>query len=86
MTPKSNLPDADYAAFLEELKTRIKTAQVKAALAVNRELVELYWQIGRDILQKQKAEGWGSKVIERLSKDLRKEFPDIKGFSARNLK
>ena len=86
MKSKSNLPETDYAAFLEGLKTRIKTAQVKAALAVNRELVELYWQIGQDILEKQKAEGWGSKVIERLSKDLRKEFPDIKGFSARNLK
>ncbi|MEM9452258.1 MAG: PDDEXK nuclease domain-containing protein [Cyanobacteria bacterium P01_E01_bin.6] len=86
MTPKSNLPESDYTTFLEGLKTRIKTAQVKAALAVNRELIELYWQIGRDILEKQEVEGWGSKVIDRLSKDLRKEFPNIKGFSPRNLK
>lgn len=76
----------DYAEFLQSLKERIATAQVKAALAVNRELVLLYWQIGREILERQKAQGWGAKVIEQLSKDLRTEFPEMKGFSARNLK
>ena len=60
-----------YALWLDELKTRIHGAQQRAALAVNRELVLLYWQIGRDILQRQAALGWGSKVIERLAHDLR---------------
>lgn len=77
---------ADYAAWLAELKTRIHVAQQRASLAVNRELVLLYWQIGRDILARQDREGWGSKVIERLAQDLRNAFPDMKGFSSRNLK
>lgn len=77
---------ADYAAWLAELKSHIHTAQQRAALAVNRELVLLYWQIGRDILARQVREGWGAKVIERLAQDLRNAFPDMKGFSPRNLK
>jgi predicted nuclease of restriction endonuclease-like (RecB) superfamily len=76
----------DYAAWLAELKTRIHSAQQRATRAVNRELVLLYWQIGRDILERQSREGWGSKVIERLAQDLRSAFPDMKGFSPRNLK
>ena len=75
-----------YADWLADLKTRIHTAQQRAALAVNRELVLLYWQIGQDILARQAAQGWGAKVIERLSQDLRAAFPDMKGFSPRNLK
>lgn len=77
---------SNYDAFLSTLKQRIRTAQVRAALAVNQELVLLYWQIGREILQRQQEEGWGTKVIERIAKDLKREFPDIRGFSARNLK
>ena len=77
---------AGYADWLAELKTRIHTAQQRAALAVNRELVLLYWQIGRDILARQASQGWGAKVIERLSHDLRTAFPQMKGFSPRNLK
>jgi predicted nuclease of restriction endonuclease-like (RecB) superfamily len=76
----------DYAAWLAELKTRIHSAQQRATRAVNRELVLLYWQIGRDILERQSREGWGAKVIERLAQDLRSAFPDMKGFSPRNLK
>ncbi|QOJ31139.1 MAG: DUF1016 domain-containing protein [Gammaproteobacteria bacterium] len=75
-----------YAEWLAELKARIHTAQQRAALAVNRELVLLYWQIGRDILARQAEQGWGAKVIERLSQDLRSSFPEMKGFSPRNLK
>jgi len=75
-----------YADWLANLKTRIHHAQHRASLAVNRELVLLYWQIGRDILERQNREGWGAKVIERLSQDLRNAFPDMKGFSPRNLK
>jgi len=75
----------EYGPFLEELKERIRAAQVRAALSVNRELVLLYWQIGRRILAAQKAQGWGAKVIERLAGDLRREFPAMKGFSRTNL-
>lgn len=73
-------PPAGYADWLSELKTRTHTAQQSATLAVNRELVLLYWQIGRDILDRQGREGWGAKVIERLARDLRTAFPDTKGF------
>ncbi len=69
-----------YADWLADLKTRIHSAQQRAALAVNRELVLLYWQIGQDILARQAAQGWGAKVIERLSQDLRLAFPEMKGF------
>ena len=78
--------DENYFALLSGLKKRIRTAQVKAALAVNKELILLYWQIGREILARQQAEGWGSKIIDRLAKDLKREFPDMQGFSPRNLK
>ncbi len=77
---------ADYSAWLTELKSRIHSAQQRAALAVNRELVLLYWQIGQDILTRQTQQGWGAKVIDRLAQDLRNAFPDMKGFSPRNLK
>ena len=87
MTKPSLMPDeGSYRELLEDLKQRIRTAQVKAALAVNRELLLLYWQIGREILSQQQAEGWGSKVLDRLAKDLKQEFPDMKGFSRSNLK
>jgi predicted nuclease of restriction endonuclease-like (RecB) superfamily len=78
--------NSNYAALLDGLKERIRSAQVKAALAVNRELISLYWQIGHEILLKQEVEGWGAKVIDRLAKDLKQEFPDMKGFSRSNLK
>lgn len=76
---------AGYADWLTELKTRIHSAQQRATLAVNRELVLLYWQMGRDILARQAQQGWGAKVIERLAHDLRTAFPEMKGFSRANL-
>ncbi|MBI5656103.1 MAG: DUF1016 domain-containing protein, partial [Geobacter sp.] len=79
-------PPEGYADWLADLKGRIHTAQQRATLAVNRELVMLYWQIGRDILARQAEQGWGARVIERLAHDLRAAFPDMKGFSPRNLK
>jgi predicted nuclease of restriction endonuclease-like (RecB) superfamily len=79
-------PPEGYADWLADLKAQIHDAQQRAALAVNRELVLLYWQIGRDILARQAAQGWGAKVIERLAQDLRSAFPEMKGFSPRNLK
>ncbi|MGF1460006.1 MAG: YhcG family protein [Leptolyngbyaceae cyanobacterium] len=75
----------EYEHLITQLKDHIRRAQVRSALAVNRELVLLYWQIGQAILQRQTAQGWGSKVIERIAQDLRGEFPGMKGFSPRNL-
>lgn len=76
---------ADYAAWLADIKTRVTVSRQRAALAANAELIELYWHIGRDILQRQSDQGWGSKVIDRLARDLREAFPEMKGFSRRNL-
>lgn len=74
-----------YNAWLSNLKERIQSAQQRAALSVNRELVLLYWEIGNEILERQQAQGWGAKVIEQLAKDLTAAFPEMKGFSRRNL-
>jgi predicted nuclease of restriction endonuclease-like (RecB) superfamily len=74
-----------YEDFLRELKQRIRTAQVRAAVGVNRELILLYWHLGRDIVDRQNRAGWGAKVIKRLAADLHSEFPDVKGFSRTNL-
>lgn len=81
----SDLQSGDYQHFLTALKTQIQHAQQRASLAVNQELLKLYWQIGHDILQRQQQLGWGSKVIEQLAADLRKAFPELKGFSRSNL-
>lgn len=81
----SRATTADYHSWLKELKVRIHAAQQRATLSVNRELIQLYWQIGHDILSRQGREGWGAKVIYRLSLDLQKAFPDLKGFSRANL-
>ncbi len=79
------LPD-DYETWLITLKQQIQNAQQRAALAVNQELLQLYWQMGHDILQRQQVLGWGAKVIDQLAADLQRAFPELKGFSARNLK
>jgi predicted nuclease of restriction endonuclease-like (RecB) superfamily len=87
MSESSSLSlDSNYLEFFDGLKGRIRAAQVKAALAVNRELVLLYWQIGGEIIQRQKQQGWGAKIIDQLAQDLKREFPNVKGFSSRNLK
>ena len=78
--------EQSYQDWLNQLKTQIRSSQQRAILAVNQELVLLYWQIGQNILQRQNQQGWGAKVVDRLSKDLSAEFPEIKGFSTRNLK
>jgi predicted nuclease of restriction endonuclease-like (RecB) superfamily len=75
-----------YQTLLSELKQRVAEAHIRASLTVNRELVMLYWRIGRDILVRQQQEAWGAKIIDRLAADLKKAFPEMKGFSPRNLK
>ncbi|MBL9154464.1 MAG: DUF1016 family protein [Verrucomicrobiales bacterium] len=83
MKPESLSPD--YRKFLSEVKGRIQTARLQAARAANRELVMLYWDIGRGIVEKQRTAGWGEAVVERLAADLRAEFPDMTSFSADNV-
>jgi len=86
-TPHQNNLDntGDYPGLLAEIKERVRSAQYEALKAVNKELVSLYWDIGRIIVERQETEGWGKSVVQRLSSDLRQEFPDVRGFSAQNL-
>lgn len=86
--PVAQMPDTltpAYSELLESLKRRIRAAQLRASISVNRELILLYWNIGKDILTRQEHEGWGAKVIDHLSADLRGEFPAMTGFSVRNI-
>jgi predicted nuclease of restriction endonuclease-like (RecB) superfamily len=76
---------ADYPAFLESLKSRVRQAQTKAMLSVNRELIQLYWDIGRLIVERQEREGWGKGIVDHLAGDIQKAFPGIQGFSPRNV-
>ncbi|MBP9752211.1 MAG: DUF1016 family protein [Proteobacteria bacterium] len=75
----------DYITFLNDIKKDIQTSRVRAALSVNRELILLYWRIGTEILKRKKEQGWGSDVVKQLSLDLKHTFPEMKGFSERNL-
>lgn len=75
----------DYKSFLSDLKDRIRQARLTTAIKANTALTILYWEIGREILQRQNKEGWGTKVVDRLAQDLRREFVDMKGFSRSNL-
>ena len=75
-----------YAALLKELKERIRAARLRSALAVNQELILLYWSIGKDILVRQGQEGWGTRIVDQLSADLHRDFPEMTGLSSRNLK
>jgi len=83
--PKTELSES-YFSFLLEIKSKIKSTRVRTLLKANSEIIILYWEIGKSILEKQKNEGWGAKVIDRLSNDLKDSFPDMHGFSPRNLK
>ena len=78
--------DKEYKKFLVELKEKVKNSQLKAAIKVNYELLKLYWELGKKITEKQKEYSWGDSFISNLSNDLKKEFPDMKGFSVQNLK
>ena len=82
--PPAPLPEG-CAALLAEIRARVRAAQVRAAARVNRELVRLYWEIGRVIVERQEREAWGAGVIERLARDLQAAFPGVRGFSSRNI-
>jgi len=75
----NELTPSDYQTFLQTIKSHIQQAQLQAVQAVNRELILLYWQIGRGILERQQQQGWGAKVIDQLSHDLHASFPQMKG-------
>ena len=77
--------DTDYANWIAEVKHRYRSAQVKAAVKVNAEKLLFNWQLGRDLVQKKAEERWGAGVVEQVSLDLKREFPDAEGFSASNL-
>jgi len=77
--------DKTYLSFVREIKERVVSARISAARAVNRELILLYWEIGKGIVDKQKEHGWGQSVVEMLAKDLKMALPDVTGFSADNL-
>ncbi|NCC49889.1 MAG: DUF1016 domain-containing protein, partial [Spartobacteria bacterium] len=83
--PCNNPNEIDYIQLLNTIKTHIHEARIRAGLAVNKALITLYWKIGKIIVDRQKTEGWGAAVIERLSRDIRIEFPDLQGFSPRNI-
>jgi len=78
--------DTKYQTFLRELKLKISKSRIRAALAVNQELIRMYWELGKKIIEMQKQHSWGSKFIEQLSQDLRNAFPESHGFSRDNLK
>ena len=84
-TPVSGTMPVGYLEFLRVIKTQVQSAQIKAAIAVNTELLKLYWWIGGQIVDKQKEEGWGTGIIGRLAKDLLSEFPGVAGFWRTNL-
>jgi len=79
-------PISDYKEWLGELKKRVRSSQLKAAVKVNTELLYLYWDLGQDIVLREMESSWGSGFFDKLSKDLRAEFPGIQGFSPTNLK
>jgi len=78
--------DEAYFDLRNSIVERVKNTRLKFIMQANQGMIEMYWNIGNEILKKQQAEGWGTKVIDRLSADLRNEFPDMEGFSTRNLK
>jgi hypothetical protein len=78
--------DRSYLEFLDSVKEEIRISQVVAIRSITTELLKLYWKIGREIVARQKVQGWGSKTLTRLSQDLRRDFPEMKGFSVTNLK
>lgn len=83
---KDLIKDPEFKQWISDLKVRIRQSQFKAAIKVNSELLHLYWELGHDIVVRQMDAVWGSGFFERLSKELKKEFPDMKGFSTTNLK
>ena len=81
----SEAKEKDYRRLLRDIKSRIRAAQIRASLSVNRELIELYWDVGEMIVNRQRVEGWGKSIVNKIAADLQKDFPGIEGFSSRNI-
>ena len=81
----STINTNEYRQWLKTVKSKIRSTQVKAAVAVNRELIQFYWELGKMIVEEQERSNWGNKIIELLSVDLKKEMPGVAGFSRSNL-
>ena len=82
---ETTLEPSGYANFLAQLKVRVRATQTRAVLAANTEVIALYWSIGRDIIERQREAGWGAKVVDRLAADLKREFPQMSGWSRSNI-
>ena len=82
----NKLTNTEYKKFIIDIKNRIKNSQIKASISVNKEMLKLYWNLAEMIIEKQEKSSWGDKIIENISYDLKEEFPDMKGFSKRNIK
>lgn len=82
---EKGLISEDYRDFIGQIKNKIRNTQYETMKAVNQALISLYWGIGQEIYNQQNQKGWGKSIVEILAKELKKEFPDVKGFSARNL-
>ncbi|MCD8268811.1 MAG: DUF1016 N-terminal domain-containing protein, partial [Parabacteroides sp.] len=86
MNTNTNISETqEYFQFFSEIKSRIRSAQYEAMKAVNKEMIALYWELGRRIYEQQNQLGWGRSVVENLSRDIQKEFPGMQGFGARNI-
>ena len=85
MKKEISTTDENFTAFVKDIKSKILSSQYEALKAVNKELINLYWEIGKNIVEKQELFGWGKSVVQNLSKELQKEFVGMKGFSERNL-
>ena len=85
MTKEISMADENFTTFVKDIKTKILSSQYEALKAVNKELINLYWEIGKNIVEKQELFGWGKSVVQNLSHELQKEFVGMKGFSVQNL-
>ena len=83
--PKATPLDSHYIEFFQNIKTQVLNARIRAARVLNGEMIQLYWNIGKEIVTRQEEFGWGKSVVEKLSRDLKKELPNTHGFSSRNL-
>ncbi len=82
---QKDIPSAEYIGFLKDIKNKIRHSQYEAMKTLNSSLIRLYWEIGEEIFRQQQEKGWGKSIVEILAQELKREFPDVKGFSARNL-
>lgn len=81
----SKINKIEYNSFLVEIKTKIQNSRIKALKSVNKEMINLYWELGKSIVERQERNGWGKAIVENIANDLQQSFPSIQGFSSQNL-